>query len=69
MTSTGSIAPPWQPQAALEEGPDEVETGGQGAGLQCWFTDSPQEGPLHGSSGGGEKKGGAGFTGDLRFLW
>lgn len=45
MTSTGSIAPPWQPQAALEEGPDEVETGGQGAGQQCWVTDSPQEPP------------------------
>lgn len=70
VTSTGSIAPPWQPQAALEEGPDEGETGGQGAGLQCWVTDSPQEAPPpHGSSGGGEKRGGAGFTGDLRFLW
>lgn len=44
VTSTGSIAPPWQPQAALEEeGPDEVGTGGKGAGLHCWVTDSPQE--------------------------
>lgn len=43
LGSTGSIAPPWQPQAAREEGPNEVGTRGKGAGLHCWVTDSPQE--------------------------
>lgn len=36
VTSRGSIAPP---QAPLEEGPDEVRTGGKGAGLYFWVID------------------------------
>lgn len=67
------MTPPWKLQAPLEEGPDEVGTGGKG--LDCITGSRTPERGLRtdlapwSSSGNGERRGGADFTDDLRFPW